>query len=142
MNGKQAKELHDSPELLRRLAKYINSFRNTELENLHAGTTPASKSGDFSDVKVVSPFGEILWPELSQFNDQEMKALMIDVVNHTYLVLFSIFGVTDSRCQELINTLKNMTHSPDGWSRRCRLEPRTEGGSEITDRIMRKSVAP
>jgi len=44
-----------------RLAKLIafECFRNTELENLHAGKFPSSKTGDYSDVKVVSPYGEI-----------------------------------------------------------------------------------
>lgn len=116
MNGKQAKELRSNPELLKRLAKYVAlySFRNTKLESLHAGTSPDSKSGDFSDVAVVSPFGEIPWPEASRFNDREMKTLMIDVVNHTYLVLFSIFGVTDSKCQELIDILQRQDPQP-GW---------------------------
>jgi hypothetical protein len=34
-----------------------------------------------SDVKVVSPDGEIDWNELSRVSDAEMKALMIDVVD-------------------------------------------------------------
>jgi hypothetical protein len=32
-------------------------------------------------VKVVSPYGEIAWSNLSRLNDHKMKALMIDVVN-------------------------------------------------------------
>lgn len=62
--------------------------RNTQLEDLHAGITPASQSGDYDDVKVVSPFGEIPWNQLSRINDAEMKALMIEIVNKvlTFLV--------------------------------------------------------
>lgn len=34
---------------------------DTILEELHGGTTPSSQKGDFSDVKVVTPYGEIPW---------------------------------------------------------------------------------
>jgi hypothetical protein len=30
-------------------------MRNSELENLHAGVTPSSATGDYTDVKVVTP---------------------------------------------------------------------------------------
>jgi len=53
--------------------------RNTELENLHAGITPSSKTGDYSDVKVVTPYGEIPWDNLSRISDVEMRVLMLDV---------------------------------------------------------------
>src|SRR6266404_9748741 len=39
----------------------VYCVRNTFLEDLHAGTVPSSKAGDYSDVKVVSPYGEIPW---------------------------------------------------------------------------------
>ena len=61
--------------------------RNSELENLHAGVTPSSATGDFSDVKVVTPYGEIPWARLSRISDVEMKALMIDVVDRVYTYL-------------------------------------------------------
>jgi len=35
--------------------------RNTGLEDLHAGVAPSSATGDYSDVKVVTPYGEIPW---------------------------------------------------------------------------------
>jgi hypothetical protein len=74
------------PVLQKRLAKYVvqRCFRNSVLEHLHAGTAPASKAGDYSDVVVVTPFGEIPWRRLSRFDDGEMKILMIDVVQRTY----------------------------------------------------------
>jgi hypothetical protein len=31
------------------------------LENLHAGIFPSSRTGDYSDVTVVTPYGEIPW---------------------------------------------------------------------------------
>lgn len=66
------------------LALVETCFRNTELENLHAGRSPRSVTGDFSDVKVVSPRGEIPWNELSRLSDEEMKTLMIEVVDKVY----------------------------------------------------------
>lgn len=40
------------------LAKAITAIcvRNDYLEDLHAGITPSSEAGDYSDVKVVTPF--------------------------------------------------------------------------------------
>jgi ligand-binding SRPBCC domain-containing protein len=76
-----------------RLAKYLalQCFRNTMLEDLHAGSTPNSETGDYTDVVVRSPYGEIPWPRLSRLSDEEMKALMIDVVNKTYHALSVLF---------------------------------------------------
>jgi hypothetical protein len=81
------------PALQQRLAKYLvlECFRNSELENLHAGVVPDSKIGDYSDVIVKTPFGEIPWRDLSRFDDAEMKKLMIDVVNRTYRFIHRLF---------------------------------------------------
>jgi hypothetical protein len=57
------------------------------LEDVHAGTFPSSQSGDYSDVKVVTPYGEIPWTRLARISDGEMKVLMIDIVNKTYTFL-------------------------------------------------------
>ena len=61
--------------------------RYTQLEDLHAGIFPASQSGSYDDVKVVSPFGEIPWNELSRISDLEMKELMIEIVNKVFTFL-------------------------------------------------------
>src|SRR5262245_9065319 len=77
-----------SSELVRqRLAKFValHCFRNTRLEEFHAGRSPSTEAGDYSDVNVVTPFGEIPWHKLSRLNDEEMKALMIDVVDRCYV---------------------------------------------------------
>src|SRR5580658_7266790 len=81
--------LTGDPELQQRLAKYmvLQCFRNSLLEDLHSGITPSSASGDYSDVFVTTPYGEIPWPRLSRLSDEEMKSLMIDVVNRTYQFL-------------------------------------------------------
>jgi ligand-binding SRPBCC domain-containing protein len=46
-----------------------------------------SATGDFDDVKVVAPYGEILWTRLSRISDDEMKALMIEVTNKVFTFL-------------------------------------------------------
>ena len=76
-----------------RIAKSIalDCVRNTFLEDLHAGVFPSSAAGDFSDVKVVTPYGEIPWNDLSRISDEEMKRLMIEIVNKLYTV-FALDG--------------------------------------------------
>src|SRR5947209_309337 len=71
------------------LAKSIAALcvRNTFLEELHSGTAPSSKSGDYSDVKVVTPYGEIPWQQVSRISDEEMKHLMKDIANRIYTFL-------------------------------------------------------
>jgi hypothetical protein len=93
MTIEPAREISSNPELRKRLAKYLaqQCFRNTLLEDLHAGITPNSQTGDYTDVVVRSPYGEIPWPRLSRLSDEEMKALMIDVVNQTYRALTVLF---------------------------------------------------
>jgi hypothetical protein len=59
--------------------------RNTELENLHTGIVPVSKTGDFTDVKVIDADGrEIPWPEVSHFDNDAMRALMQQIINRIY----------------------------------------------------------
>ena len=81
------------PVLQQRLAKYmvLQCFRNSMLEDLHAGISPSSASGDYSDVTVSSPYGVIPWPKVSRLNDDEMKRLMIDVVDRAYSFIHTLF---------------------------------------------------
>ncbi len=75
-----------------RLAKSLALLcvRNTFLEDLHAGTSPSSKTGDYSDVNVVTPYGEIPWSKVSRLSDDEMRQLMKEVVNKIYTVLLRL----------------------------------------------------
>ena len=79
-------------ELAKRLAMQLALLcvRNTCIENIHAGITPSSESGDHSDVKVVTPHGEIPWNELSRISDEEMRRFMKEVVNKIYTVLLRL----------------------------------------------------
>jgi hypothetical protein len=59
--------------------------RNSRLEDLHAGQVPVTHTGDYSDVVVVDADGRrIPWPDVSRFSDDEMRALMRDIVNRLY----------------------------------------------------------
>lgn len=65
---------------------------NTFLEDLHAGKVPVTKTGDYSDVKVIDREGkEIPWMELSRLDDVEMKKLMKEITNR----LFTWFALSD-----------------------------------------------
>jgi hypothetical protein len=69
------------------LAIVETGVRNSRLEELHTGVSPETAVGDYSDVKVVTPYGEIPWARLSRLDDEEMKALMIEVVDRVYTLL-------------------------------------------------------
>lgn len=59
--------------------------RNSHLETLHAGQVPVTKTGDWTDVVVIDAEGNnIPWAEVSRIDDDEMRALMGDVVNRLY----------------------------------------------------------
>lgn len=92
----EARTLITDPVLQQRLAKYmvLHCFRNSMLEDLHAGISPSSAAGDYSDVTVSSPYGVIPWPKLSRLNDDEMKRLMIDVVDRAYRFIHTLFDET------------------------------------------------
>jgi hypothetical protein len=79
MDKKQAKQMA--------IGMAVMCVRNTFLEDLHAGTIPSSKTEDYTDVKVVSPYGEIEWAKLSRISNDEMRQLMREVVNKLYSVL-------------------------------------------------------
>ena len=59
--------------------------RNTQLETLHAGLGPITRTGDYSDVFVVDADGRrIPWSEVSRIDDGEMRQLMQEIVNRLY----------------------------------------------------------
>jgi ligand-binding SRPBCC domain-containing protein len=106
MDIKSFVQIQTNDVVRKRLAKVMvrDCFRNTMLEDYHAGTFPSSKMGDYSDVKVISPFGEIAWIKLSRLSDEEMKTLMIDVVERCYKFLLELF--LTGRGDDLINMLQ------------------------------------
>lgn len=77
-----AKERRDLDLMARSLVEVC--FRNTKIEDLHAGVFPRSANGDWSDVRVVTPFGEIAWTDLSRISDAEMREIMAEAVNRVF----------------------------------------------------------
>ena len=92
MEEPSAEERRRTEQLAKSLVEIC--VRNTVLEDFHAGRFPRSRAGDYSDVRVVTPDGEIPWNDLSRISDIEMKALMIEVVDRvfTYLTYPEILG--------------------------------------------------
>ena len=77
----------DEKRIAAKLAKIMAMLcvRNTQLEALHAGLTPITRTGDYSDVVVLDADGRrIPWTEVSRFDEDEMRALMRDIVNRLY----------------------------------------------------------
>ncbi len=61
--------------------------RNTQLETLHAGLTPVTRTGDYSDVFVMDADGRrIPWTEVSRIDDDEMRELKQELVNRLYTI--------------------------------------------------------
>jgi hypothetical protein len=69
------------------LALVESCFRNSILEDWHSGREVISPAGDFSDVKIVTPTGEIPYLDASRISDEEMKALMRQVVDAVFTFL-------------------------------------------------------
>ncbi|WP_349361215.1 hypothetical protein [Stappia sp.] len=77
----------DEDRIAAKLARVmaVACVRNTQLETLHAGLTPVSHTGDGSDVIVEDAAGRrIPWSEVSRINDDEMRALMREIVDRLY----------------------------------------------------------
>lgn len=96
------------------LTMTVNCVRNTVIEDYHAGKVPKSKTGDYSDVKVVTPYGEIAWNDLSRINDQEMKAFNKEVVNKIYTYLEFLLNPKHEDKQEAFLKICNMFY-PNNW---------------------------
>ena len=64
---------------------------NTDLEDLHSGITPSSEKGDYSDVYIVSPFGNIEWKKLFRISDEEMRSLMLRIEENLTIILGFLF---------------------------------------------------
>lgn len=77
----------DEKRIAAKLAKIMAMIyvRNTQLETLHAGLTPVTRTGDHSDVFVENAAGRrIPWAEVSRIDENEMRALMQEIVNRLY----------------------------------------------------------
>jgi hypothetical protein len=93
---KGMRPMHDQQlqETAAKVAKMLAFYcvRNSALEDLHAGVFPSSQTGDYRDVNVVSPYGEIAWNRLSRISDAEMKPLMQEIVNRLYTFVYCLLA--------------------------------------------------
>ena len=83
----------DEKRIAARMAKTLAMMcvRNTGLETLHAGVVPVTQTGDYSDVRVIDADGrEIAWNDVSHLDDDQMRALMKEIVNRVYTFYISI----------------------------------------------------
>lgn len=91
------------------LAKTLTAMcvRNAEIENIHAGKPIVTKTGDYSDVRVIDAEGnEFAWPDVSHISDEEMKILIKGIVDRLYT--FFMQG-DDSRFDKNMNYHKRFT---------------------------------
>ena len=82
-------DLHHTAEKFATIVAF-HCVRKSYLEDIHASMFPRSQTGDYTDVKVVSPYGEIVWNRLGRISDEEMKRLSEDIVNRLYTFLFHL----------------------------------------------------
>lgn len=83
----------DEKRIAAKMAKTLAMMcvRNTGLETLHAGVVPVTHTGDYSDVRVIDADGrEIAWNDASHLDDDQMRALMKEIVNRLYTFNISI----------------------------------------------------
>ncbi len=137
--GQGRQRVHSRYRLWARLIAR-DCVRNTYLEDLHAGMSPSSVTGDYRDVKVVSPYGEIPWTEVSRISDPEMRRLMLEVeARLTERLEYFATLVNDP---VMLEAIKKVFFGPQGvsWDRpgagRQRPGPRNSGdpGSRIPDK--------
>lgn len=104
--------IHLDKEIAAELAKCIvlMCFRNSKLEDIHAGIVPHTETGDYSDVFVTTPDGTIPWNDTSKISDPMMKELMIDVVNKTYSFLMKMHDE-----EFLVKMLEYSREFTKGW---------------------------
>lgn len=94
MKSDAIRELAANPTALKRLAKFMaqQCFRNSHIEEIHAGKEPQSKIGDYSDVIVHTPTGDIPWTVLSRITQDEMKTLNKEVADKCLVFLKLLLG--------------------------------------------------
>jgi len=73
--------------------------RRGYLEKLHEGVPPITRTGDYSDVKVIDAEGrEIPWKDVSRFDQDEMKTLITGIVNRVYTFLTrTVYSATEDK---------------------------------------------
>lgn len=109
----------DKMDELKKVAKLLAVMgvrNNTDLEELHAGITPSWKTGDYSDVKVITPYGEIEWNRLSRISDKEMRSLMLSIEQAIEKTLYAYEKLQQEDKAVLLELImKQRTYDRDDW---------------------------
>ena len=77
----------DEKRIAAKLARIMAMLcvRNTQLQTLHVGLSPVTRTGDYSDVFVTDADGRrIPWTDVSHIDEDEMRDLMRTIVNRLY----------------------------------------------------------
>ncbi len=93
------------------------AIRNS-LEDLHSGIFPSTKTGDYSDVKVITPYGEIPWNKLSRFNDKELRELMLEIetkLHNTFSSLIPKLILNSNDSESLMEKLEKRYEKGVSW---------------------------
>ena len=88
----QSPRLHRSPFILGSYATTVFALIRRLVRIGLIRNASSFEAGDFSDVKVVSPHGEIPWSKFSRLDDAEMRELMTEGVNRSYVFLSKLFS--------------------------------------------------
>ena len=74
----------DEDRIAANLAKIMAMIciRNTHLEDLHAGTVPITRTGDYSDVLVIDAEGQIAYKHIGPFNRRSLEEDILPIVRH------------------------------------------------------------
>ena len=115
MTGETAREISTNSEVLKRLAEVPHAAMFSQYHPRGSACRDYSGIADRRLHRRGRPvaYGEIPWLNLSRLNDEEMKALMIDVVNKTYHAVIVLFD--DRLGGELIKILAQRDFLPD-WN--------------------------
>ena len=100
-----SKDDHDISNLAKLLA-VMGVRNNTGLENLHSGFSPRTETGDFSDVKVLTPHGELEWRNMSRISDVEMRLLMLSIERALESTLRAYVSLSDNEKDSLFKFIE------------------------------------
>jgi hypothetical protein len=93
------------------LARFLSEdcFRNSILEDYHSGIFPSTKD-KYKDVVVISPYGEILFNELSRISDEEMRKLMLDAESKLVFLLMRLNQLNHIKIELSDDFIKALNH--------------------------------
>jgi hypothetical protein len=96
------------------------AIRNS-LEDLHTGIFPSTKTNDYSDVKVITPYGEIPWNNISRISDKELRTLMMEIeikLHNTFTSLIPkliMNNINNGGTEHLITLLEKIYEDGVSW---------------------------